>query len=348
MKSNLKFLLLMSVVILFSACKTQKYKDLEDGLYAVIHTEKGDIVVKLRPDKAPVTVANFVTLAEGTNPFVAPEYKNKKFYDGLTFHRVISKANGDERDFVIQGGDPLGNGEGGPGYEFKNEISDLKHTKGTISMANAGPDTNGSQFFITLADTPWLDGRYSAFGKVVKGMDIAMNIKKGDKINSVEIIRKGKEAKKFDAVKVFSDYMKEKQAKEQKIKQQAMEKAKQFAEWKKQADSLPSGLKIYKLKTTNGQKPVAGQVVQVHYTGYFEDGRVFDSSLKRGIPFEFKVGKGQVIQGWDEGILQLREGEKAVLFIPSYLAYGERGAGGVIPPNTDLIFEVELVKVGKK
>ncbi len=340
-------ILLMTVIIMLAACKSQKYTDLEDGLYAVIQTEKGDIVVRLRPDKAPVTTANFITLAEGTNPFVDPKYKGKKFYDGLSFHRVISKANGDDKDFVIQGGDPLGNGQGGPGYAFDNEISDLKHTKGTLSMANAGPNTNGSQFFITLTDTPWLDGKYNAFGKVVKGMDIAMNIKQGDVIKSVKIIRKGKEAKSFDAVKVFSDYMKQKQEKNQKIKQQQMEKAKQFAEWEKQADSLPSGLKIYKIKTTNGKKPVAGQVVQVHYTGYFKDGRIFDSSVKRGIPFEFKVGKGQVIQGWDEGIMQLHEGEKAVLFIPSYLAYGERGAGGVIPPNTDLIFEVELVKVGK-
>ncbi len=348
MKKLVSMLLLASFVLLASRCKTQRFRPKEDGLYADIVTGKGDIVVKLAPDKAPVTVANFVSLAEGTNPFVKPEYKGKKFYDGLTFHRVISKANGDKKDFVIQGGDPLGTGEGGPGYEFKNEISDLKHTEGVISMANAGPDTNGSQFFITLTDTPWLDGHYSAFGKVVKGMDVAHKIVRGDTIKQVIIIRKGKKAKNFDAVKVFSDYMKQKQEALQQKKQKEQEMAAKFAEWEKKADSLPSGLKIYRLNKTRGKKPVKGQIVQVEYSGYFKNGHLFDTSKRTGMPLMFKVGVGQVIQGMDEGILQLHEGEKAVLFIPSYLAYGQRGAGRVIPPNTDLIFVVKLVKVGKE
>jgi len=341
--------LMATVIILFAGCKSQSYKDLPDGLYADIQTEKGNIIVQLRPDKAPVTVANFVSLAEGTNPFVKDEYRGKPFYDGVTFHRVISKANGDDKDFVIQAGDPTGRGDGGPGYQFDDEISDLKHTEGTMSMANAGPNTNGSQFFITLTDTPWLDGHYSAFGKVVKGMDVAKNkIKQGDVINHIKIIRKGKEAKDFDAVKVFSDYMQKKQEAFEKQKQQEKELAARFKEWEQKADSLPSGLKIYKLKETKGKKPVKGQVVSVHYKGYFKDGRMFDSSYKYGQPFSFKVGMGKVIQGWDEGILKLREGEEAVLFIPSYLAYGERGAGNVIPPDTDLIFIVKLEKVGEK
>ncbi len=345
-----KFLMLMVSLAMLSlaGCKSAKYKHLPDGLYADIQTEKGDILVRLYPDKAPVTVANFVSLAEGTNPFVSPQYKGKHFYDGLTFHRVISKGNGDAKDFVIQGGDPLGTGEGGPGYEFKNEISDLKHTEGTLSMANAGPDTNGSQFFITLTKTPWLDGHYSAFGKVVQGMDVAHKIKKGDKILKVEIIRKGKQAKDFDAVKVFSDYMKQKQAEKQKAQALQQKRAAQFAEWEKQAKSYPSGLKIYWKKHTQGKKPVKGQIVYVHYSGYFKNGKMFDSSEKRKIPLSFKVGTGRVIAGMDEGILQMREGEEAVLFIPSHLAYGQQGAGNVIPPDTDLIFEVKLVKVGEK
>ncbi len=346
MKTFSRWFLLILMMTVMSNCKSTKYKHLEDGLYADIQTDRGDILVRLYPDKAPVTVANFVTLAEGTNPFVDEKYKGKRFYDGLTFHRVISKADGSDKDFVIQGGDPLGTGAGGPGYEFKNEISDLKHTEGTLSMANAGPDTNGSQFFITLTDTPWLDGHYSAFGKVVQGMDVAHQIKKGDHIKKIEIIRKGKEAKNFDAVKVFSDYMKEKQAQKQKAKEEQEKFASQLKEWKEKAEVYPSGLRIYWLEKGQGKKPVKGQTVQLHYKGYFEDGRLFDSSYKYGIPLSFKAGVGRVIPGLDQAVLKLHEGDKAVIFIPSHLGYGEQGAGNVIPPNTDLVFIVELKKVG--
>ncbi|NPA45735.1 MAG: peptidylprolyl isomerase [Chlorobi bacterium] len=348
-KKLLRFMMMLMLFTGLTQCKSAKYKHLEDGLYADIQTDRGDILVKLYPDKAPVTVANFVSLAEGTNPFVDPKYKGKRYYDGLTFHRVISKSEGSPKDFVIQGGDPLGTGEGGPGYEFKNEISDLKHTEGTLSMANAGPDTNGSQFFITLTDTPWLDGHYSAFGKVVKGMDVAHQIRKGDHIKKIEIIRKGKEAKKFDAVKVFSDYMKQKQAEKAKQAEEQKAMAEQLARWEKEAQSLPSGLKIYWLKKTQGKKPVKGQTVSIHYDGYFRDGRMFDSSHKYNMPLTFKVGVGKVIPGMDQGVLQLHEGDEAVLFIPSHLAYGQTGAGGgLIPPDTDLIFKIQLLKVGDK
>ncbi len=340
----------IAIIILLglASCKSQKYKDLEPGIYADIQTEKGDILVQLRPDKAPVTVANFVTLAEGNNPYVKDEYKGKPFYDGLTFHRIVSKATGDKQDFVIQGGDPLGTGQGGPGYQFKNEISDLKHIEGAISMARENrPGTNGSQFFITLKATPFLDGKYSVFGKTVKGMDIVGKIRKGDKMNKVTIIRKGKDAKNFDAVRVFNDYMKEKVAKEQKEKVAKKKIADNFAAKKKEAKKDESGLLIYTIKEGNGRKPKAGETVSVHDTGYLTDGTKFDSSVDRGTPISFKVGTGRVIAGWDKGIMQLKEGGKAILFIPPHLGYGERGAGGVIPPNADLIFEVELVKIGK-
>jgi len=340
-------ILLLTLSIAFTGCKSTKYPDLKDGLYAEIQTDKGDILLELRPDKAPVTVANFVSLAEGNNPYVKDEYKGKPFYDGLTFHRVVSKATGDKYDFVIQGGDPLGNGQGGPGYQFKNEISDLKHTKGALSMAREPrPDTNGSQFFITLADTPFLDGKYSVFGYTVKGFDVVKKIRKGDKMKKVTIIRKGNEAKKFDAVKVFSDYMKEKIENEKKAEASKKKFAAELAAKKAQAKEDESGLKIYIEKEGTGRKPKAGEMVQVHYTGYFEDGTKFDSSVDRGQPIAFPVGKGHVIPGWDKGIMMLNEGSKAIFFIPSYLAYGQRGKGPV-PPNTDLIFEVELVKIGK-
>jgi len=341
-------ILLVALTLSLVGCKSSKYPDLKDGLYAELQTDKGDILLELRPDKAPVTVANFVSLSEGTNPFVKEEYKGKPFYDGLTFHRVVSKATGAQNDFVIQGGDPLGTGEGGPGYQFKNEISDLKHTKGALSMARENkPDTNGSQFFITLDDTPFLDGKYSVFGYTVKGLDVEQKIRKGDTIRKVTIIRKGKEAKKFDAVKVFSDYMKEKEAAEKEKAAAQQKLAADLAAKKEKAAEDASGLKILVEKEGTGRKPKAGEYVSVHYTGYLPDGTKFDSSYDRGQPIQFPVGKGNVIAGWDKGIMMLKEGSKAVLFIPSYLGYGERGAGGVIPPNSDLIFEVELVKVGK-
>jgi len=341
-------LILLVLTLNLAGCKSSKYPDLKEGLYAELQTDKGDILLELRPDKAPVTVANFVTLAEGTNPYVKDEYKGKAFYDGLTFHRVVSKATGAQNDFVIQGGDPLGNGQGGPGYQFKNEISDLKHTKGALSMARENkPDTNGSQFFITLTDTPFLDGQYSVFGYTVKGFDVVQKIRKGDTIKKVSIIRKGSEAKKFDAVKVFNNYMKEK---ETAVKEKEAEKkqiAAGFEAKKAQAKEDESGLKIFIEKEGTGRKPKAGELVKVHYAGYLADGTKFDSSYDRGNPINIRIGKGEVIAGWDKGIMQLKEGAKAILFIPSYLGYGERGAGGVIPPNADLIFEVELVKVGK-
>ncbi len=341
-------LILLVLLLGFSGCKSSKYPDLKEGLYAELQTKKGDILLQLRPDKAPVTVANFVTLAEGTNPYVKEAYKGKHFYDGLTFHRVVSKATGAQNDFVIQGGDPDGNGQGGPGYQFKNEISDLKHTKGAVSMARENkPDTNGSQFFITLADTPFLDGHYSVFGYTVKGLDVEQKIRKGDTIQKVTIIRKGKAAKKFDAVKVFNDYMKQKVAKDQKAAAAKKQLAADLAAKKAQAKADESGLKILIEKEGTGKKPKAGEWVQVHYTGYLPDGTKFDSSVDRGQPIRFQIGKGRVIAGWDKGLMTLKEGAKAYLFIPPYLGYGERGAGGVIPPNSDLIFKVELVKVGK-
>ena len=341
-------ILLIVLGLAVTACKSSKYPDLQNGLYAELQTDKGDILLQLRPDKAPVTVANFVSLAEGNNPFVKDAYKGKPFYDGLTFHRIVSKATGAKQDFVIQGGDPEGNGQGGPGYQFKNEISDLKHTKGALSMAReAKPGTNGSQFFITLDATPFLDGKYSVFGYTIKGMDVVNKIRKGDKINKVTIIRKGKEAKKFDAVKVFSGYMKEKEAAKAKEAEKKAKLAADFAAKKAQAKEYEGGLKIYTIKEGTGRKPKAGERVQVHYSGYLTDGTLFDTSTKRGMPFPFTLGKGQVIAGWDKGIAELKEGGKAILFIPPHMGYGDRGAGRVIPPNADLVFEVELVKIGK-
>lgn len=348
-KQNLLIVLLLLLSVTF-ACQSNKNKDLDNGIYAKFDTNYGDFTAKLYYDKAPLTVANFVTLAEGTNPLVSDQYKDKKFFDSLTFHRIV-------KDFVIQGGDPKGTGEGGPGYQFPNETDpSLKHdTIGVLSMANAGPGTNGSQFFITLAPAPNLNGGYSVFGKTVKGIEVIdsigqVKVDEMDKpqeevrMNAVKIIRKGEKARDFDAVQVFQDKMedieKDKQAQKEKIEKEVNELAKGFKE-------TDSGLR-YKItkEVDNGKKPKPGQTVHVYYKGMLKNGKVFDKHLEEDDedPLVFKVGTGRVIPGWDEGLQLLKEGEKARLIIPPHLGYGPEGMGP-IPPNSILIFDVSLDEI---
>jgi peptidyl-prolyl cis-trans isomerase A (cyclophilin A) len=310
--------------------------NMKEGMYAKFKTNKGDILLKLEFEKTPLTVANFVGLAEGVIE------NNKKdlgtpYYDGLNFHRVIA-------DFMIQGGCPQGTGSGDPGYKFPDEFHpDLKHDKGgVLSMANSGPTTNGSQFFITHKETPWLDGKHSVFGHVIEGMDVVNKIEQGDVIEKLTIIREGSKAKSFDAKLVFNSALEE-------IKLQEMRnKAKSEAVLKdlqKGAKVTASGLSYKMIKIGNGIQAEKGKTVSVHYTGKLIDGTKFDSSYDRNEPIEFPLGEGRVIPGWDEGIALLKVGDKATFIIPSNLAYGERGAGGVIPPNATLIFDVELMDV---
>ncbi|MGS4346717.1 peptidylprolyl isomerase [Myroides odoratus] len=355
--------LILSLVALVSACTTQK-SDLSDGLYADIQTNKGHIILQLEYQKAPITVANFVSLAEGKNPFVDEQYKGKQYYDGIKFHRV-------EKDFVIQGGDPTGTGAGGPGYVFKDEFSpELTHDKpGTLSMANSGPFTNGSQFFITHKPTQFLDNRHSVFGYTVKGIEVVNSIEKDDVIESVKIIRQGKEAKKFDAVKVFKAYFeeaaKEKKEKEDKLAGAQKKYATQFADLKSKATKLDSGLSYVIIEKGAGKKPAISQEVFVDYAGFFENGLLFDSSIvpltqefdafdqRRAdmngyapIPFKFGAKTG-LIPGFIEGIEQMSFGDTAIIFIPAHMAYGERGAGP-IPPNTDLVFQMKLYETADR
>ena len=307
-----------------------------EGMYAKIKTTKGDILIQLEYEKTPLTVANFIGLAEG-------KIKNNKkaigepYYNGLKFHRVIA-------DFMIQGGCPDGNGMGGPGYQFPDEIHpDLKHSgPGILSMANAGPGTNGSQFFITHKETPWLDGKHTVFGSVVEGQDVVNAIAQDDLINEVIIEKNGKKANNFDAAKIFTSEL-EKLKKEAEIKAENAKKA--IEELKKGAKVTESGLAYKITKKGSGPKAEAGKTVSVHYTGKLTDGTKFDSSYDRNQPIDFPLGQGRVIKGWDEGISLLNVGSKATFIIPPDLAYGARGAGGVIPPNATLIFEVELVEV---
>lgn len=367
-----KFLLLFAMVFTMISCNDD-YPELEDGMYAEFKTNYGTFVAELYFEQTPITVASFVSLAEGDNKMADSTYRGKNYYDGLTFHRIID-------GFVIQGGDPTGTGSGGPGYKFPDEIVDtLSHdSKGILSMANAGPGTNGSQFFVTLAPTPNLDGRHTVFGKVVEGQEVVDSIGKvetgpQDKpvktvtMEEVNIIRKGKAAKDFDAPEVFEDELqaiKDQEEAEAKKRQEAKSaNAEEFEKHKDEAETLDSGLQIYYEEEGDGERPKTGEMVEVLYEGYFSDGDIFDTNKEElakemGLFNESRKNQGgygpmtvvygpdaPMIPGFKEGIQQLRVGDKALLYIPSHLGYGERGAGGVIPPNTDLVFRVELVGI---
>lgn len=367
---KLKLIIGLFLTTFFFSCK-DKNDELGNGLFAEIQTNKGTIIVQLEFEKTPLTVANFVSLAEGKNTMITdPEKKGKPFYDGLTFHRVIP-------NFMIQGGDPLATGEGGPGYKFKDEITDLTHDRGGIlSMANAGPATNGSQFFITHTATPHLDGRHTVFGHVVEGMGIVNEIVQGDVIESVKIIKNGEAALKFNAVKIFDEeFKKEAEIQKQKAEEEAIKKAeflavykdaidaklKYFEEVKTTAKKSATGL-VYKITSNGGKKPAAGSQVFINYSLFLESGELIQSSIQEVSkafgkfdpqaaeggaysPFPFQYGeKTGLIPGFLEAIEKMSINDKAVLFIPSHLGYGEAGMPGAIPPNTNLIFEVEMLE----
>jgi len=353
-------ILFASIIVLFSSC-TKSYDTLEQGLYADIETSKGNIIVKLEFEKVPNTVANFVTLAEGKNPFVSEEYKGKPFYDGLKFHRVLS-------DFMIQGGDPNGDGYGGPGYKFKDEFHpDLKHSKaGILSMANGGPNTNGSQFFITHKATPWLDNMHTVFGEVIEGIETVNAIEADDVIEKITIVRNGNAAKKFDAVKIFKNYYSkvEKEIKEAEVKyKQLLEnKVKEITSLQATGTKTKSGIIYQYLKKGTGKKPTNGTPVLIYYAGYLENGQLFDTNYEdvakvygkfdqnranqngyAGYPTT--IGNLPFIAGFNEGVDMMNFGDKILVYIPSELGYGQNGAGDAIPPNANIIFEVELLEV---
>jgi len=365
----------LSLIFLFgfSSCKAQ-YPDLEDGMYAEIITNRGIMVAKLHYDKTPITVANFVSLAEGTNTMVDKKFKDKKFYDGLIFHRVVD-------GFMIQGGDPLGNGMGDPGYRFNDEFKpDLKHDKpGILSMANSGVNTNGSQFFITEKPTSFLDNVHTVFGELILGLDVQdsiSNVKVGAEnkpledvvIKKLNIIRKGKEAKSFNAASIFKNHFieAERLEKEKADKKAALLKSHQekFNEQKEKATTLPSGLQYIITQKGTGEKLTETDKILANYTAYFEDGKLLGTSkLETAEAFDavnprqkaangyeaiiFEIGPdARMIPGLKEGLKQLSIGDKATLFIPYHLAYGETGNRD-IPPKTNLIFEVEILEILK-
>ena len=324
------------------ALKTSKVNDaygdkLSDGLYALINTDKGDILLQLYFDKVPITCCNFVGLAEGKFAVC----KGKPYYDGLKFHRVI-------KDFMIQGGCPLGNGTGGPGYTFPDEIvSSLKHEgPGVLSMANAGPGTNGSQFFITHVATPWLDGKHTVFGKVIEGQSVVDSIAQDDKINSIKIIRKGSVAQNFKSDEAsFKAYINEIQEKEKQVMEEAMNKAMPIIKqkWPK-AVKDDDGVYFFITKEGRGGHAKTGQILKMKYKGSLLDGRVFDDSDMHE-PLEFPANMERVIKGFDSQASKMKVGEQRTIIIPPQLAYGSKGAGNVIPPNAVLVFELELLGI---
>lgn len=309
---------------------------MQDGIYAKFNTSKGEILIKLTHDKTPGTVGNFVALAEGKQENSA-KAAGTPYYDGLQFHRVIP-------DFMIQGGCPQGSGMGDPGYKFDDEFHvELRHSgPGVLSMANAGPGTNGSQFFITHIATPWLDDKHTVFGQVEQGQEVVDTISQGDEITTLEILRVGEAAASWNASEAFESF---KGARDSRLAEEKKQAEAELDKIAKGFDQTESGLRYKIIQKGNGGKAQKGNTVSVHYEGSLSNGQVFDSSYKRNEPIDFQLGVGQVIPGWDEGISLLQVGDKARFVVPSHLGYGNAGAGGVIPPNATLIFDVELMGV---
>lgn len=397
LKQTMKVLFLL-LLLANTSCQ-EKYPDLEDGLYAEIVTTKGTMVAKLYYDKVPVTVANFVALAEGNHPKLPDSLKGKPFYNGTTFHRVMN-------DFMIQAGDPTASGMGGPGFKFDDEFDkSLKHDKpGILSMANPGAHANGSQFFIIEKETPWLnafdeqgiikncdDPRtycHSVFGELVIGIDIQdsiSNVKvtpnnnkpiENVVINNVNIIRKGADAKAFDAVKVFNeqepklaeklqDFKKEKEEfQKNKLKISVEKFLENNKDYPGEVKNSETGIVILKQAKKGGVKPQSTEKVSIICAGYFEDGRLFYTNIKsvaeannmyneeaekQGAykPFSMPYNNtASLVPGFREAMLDMNIGDKVRVFIPSYLGYGPRG-NGPVPPDTNLVFDLELVEIVK-
>ncbi len=348
----MKFLKYLLIVVILVSCKSVKYPDLENGLYADIQTNQGDILIKLHQKEMPMTVANFVSLAEGNNPEMTDSLKGKPYYDKTKFHRVI-------KNFMVQGGDITGTGGGNAGYRFADEFPLNEEGKliyshdgpGVLSMANSGPETNSSQFFITHKETPWLNGKHSVFGRVLKGQNVVDTIQQNDYIKHVDIIRIGEDAKKFNAPTIFEKEIANVEKKREERKRVLENKKRKFQEDMGVNKSTPtdSGLRILKIKeNSSGKKVVAHKSTSIHYTIYLADGNKIQSSKDKGEVFTFQLDDESkpMIAGVKEGALKLREGESARLFIPYYLAYGER-AVGPFPAKSDVIFEIEVLKVGK-
>ena len=384
----MKYLKLLLLILFIFSCNSAKYEGLKDGLYAEIQTNKGDILLELYYEDVPMTVASFVSLAEGNNNKVPDSIKGKKYYDGIRFHRVVN-------NFIIQAGDPTETGKGFPGYRFgdefpvdeTNEYIYSHNDYGMLSMGNSGPDTNGSQFFITNTPSQHLDGKHTVFGKTIinslqlkalkkqfsdtlilrKTIDslrltVVNSIAQFDTIKTIEIIRIGDDAKKFDAPKVLEEEMVLYDLGEegrQKIKDAIEEKryndyvVNKNAFYSKLDESnaikTASGLGFLVLKNNpKGQKVVDFKTIKAHFSLFLADGKKIQSTEDTGAPLVFRLDNKQkrMITGFVEGLRMMREGEMARLFVPYYIGFGE-AAYGPLPAKSDLVFEVEILEIEK-
>ena len=384
----MKYLKLLLLILFIFSCNSAKYEGLKDGLYAEIQTNKGDILLELYYEDVPMTVASFVSLAEGNNNKVPDSIKGKKYYDGIRFHRVVN-------NFIIQAGDPTETGKGFPGYRFgdefpvdeTNEYIYSHNDYGMLSMGNSGPDTNGSQFFITNTPSQHLDGKHTVFGKTIinslqlkalkkqfsdtlilrRAIDslrltVVNSIAQFDTIKTIEIIRIGDDAKKFDAPKVLEEEMVLYDLGEegrQKIKDAIEEKryndyvANKNAFYSKLDESnaikTASGLGFLVLKNNpKGQKVVDFKTIKAHFSLFLADGKKIQSTEDTGAPLVFRLDDKQkpLITGFAEGLRMMREGEMARLFVPYYIGFGE-AAYGPFPAKSDLVFEVQIIEIEK-
>ncbi len=317
-------------------------QELSEGLYARIETNRGQVLVELAYERAPLTVTNFVGLAEGR--LNSSRGAGVPFYDGLTFHRVVP-------GFVIQGGDPAGNGTGGPGYRFPDEFDPtLRHDRrGTLSMANSGPDSNGSQFFITLAATPWLDDRHSVFGYVVDGEDVVDSIRQGDRIESVEIIRRGADALAFRGGQAAFDRLVEAQRR-QRMEAEAEERRQAagiIEERWPEAQSTDSGIRYVIQEQGRGPVIRPGSRVTIHYDAFLLTSTEPFESTRQIDPVTVTAGEGRLLPGWEEALLTMRPEERRIVVLPPELAFGTTGAGQKVPPNAFVVFDIEVLSVSR-
>ncbi len=344
-KSYSLYLLLLFAFTSCAAAKNELIKDLPEGLYAIIDLEKGSIVLELFYKEVPMTVSSFVGLAMGK--FAIKTDRKGNFFAGLTFHRVV-------KDFVAQGGDPNGNGTGGPGYSFNDEIVDSFKfsSEGILAMANSGTNSNGSQFFITLGKTPWLEGKHTIFGKVAKNMDVVKSIKEGDTMLSVKIIPKGNDPAQFIkniSWKTFSTLIEKKQKElKEKLK---VKKNKIIAELEKASyKKTQEGIYYKVISKKKGKDTLAkkGDTIQTQYElRIYGNNEIIDSSYKRKEPLTIVLGSNQIIQGWEIILQKIPKGAKWSVVIPPELGYGNREVGNVIPAYSFLHFTIELESISK-
>ena len=327
------------LVVAVASC-TPDTSGLPDGLHAVISTDKGEIVIQLEPDRAPLTTMNFVGLAEGS---IQSNRDGRPFYDGLTFHRVVP-------GFVVQGGDPDGRGSGGPGYQFPTETHpELLHdSAGVVAMANSGPDTNGSQFYITLDATPHLDGGYNVFGRVIRGIEVVGEIEVGDSMRSVKIVRIGDIAGAYrpttDQFHDLIDRILERRTDAAAVQRREEERL-IASKWPRAELVDDSGLRLVMTVEGFGRTPKPGDAVSVHFTFELVDGTQIDDTRTGGTPYSFTFGEEPLIPGLELAIGKIREGGSATAIIPPELAFGEVGVPPVVAPNSFVIFRIDVISV---